>query len=183
MSCTIDDCGGEFYARGWCHKHYERWRRHGSTDDPRSPEPRFWANVDRSGDCWRWMGRLKSTGYGAIGIAGKMIYAHRYSYELHTAPIPKGMEVDHMCHNPACVRPSHLRLATSGQNGQNRRGAQRNSPTGVRGVSPHGDKFIAHFQVDKKRFHVGTFDTIEAAALAVSIARRERMTHSEMDKI
>lgn len=28
-ACTIDGCGGELVARGWCSKHYERWRVHG----------------------------------------------------------------------------------------------------------------------------------------------------------
>lgn len=30
MSCTIDGCGLEVIARGWCSKHYTRWVRHGS---------------------------------------------------------------------------------------------------------------------------------------------------------
>ncbi|MDX3345877.1 HNH endonuclease signature motif containing protein [Streptomyces sp. ME02-6987-2C] len=27
--CTIDGCGGEHMARGYCEKHYTRWKRHG----------------------------------------------------------------------------------------------------------------------------------------------------------
>jgi hypothetical protein len=184
MSCTIEDCRGEFYARGWCHKHYERWRRHGSTDDPRSPEARFWAMVDRAGECWRWLGALKSSGYGALSVAGRTVYAHRYSLELQRGePIPAGMEVDHKCHTPTCVRPSHLRLATSGQNGQNRQGAQRNNSTGVRGVVHFKGRYRAQFQVAGEYFHVGLFDTLSEAEAAVSSARREHMTHSEMDKV
>jgi hypothetical protein len=26
-TCTISDCTNPYYARGWCHNHYERWRR------------------------------------------------------------------------------------------------------------------------------------------------------------
>ncbi len=29
--CFIDGCGRSHYARGWCEKHYKRWRTH---DDP-----------------------------------------------------------------------------------------------------------------------------------------------------
>ena len=28
-SCSIEDCPGPVIARGWCMKHYQRWRRHG----------------------------------------------------------------------------------------------------------------------------------------------------------
>lgn len=29
VSCSIDDCGGGVVARGWCNKHWKRWRMHG----------------------------------------------------------------------------------------------------------------------------------------------------------
>ena len=29
--CSIADCNGAVVARGWCWRHYQRWRRH---DDP-----------------------------------------------------------------------------------------------------------------------------------------------------
>lgn len=29
MICSVDGCGRERYARGWCHAHYQRWRRLG----------------------------------------------------------------------------------------------------------------------------------------------------------
>lgn len=27
--CSVDDCEGPEYIRGWCTKHYQRWRKHG----------------------------------------------------------------------------------------------------------------------------------------------------------
>ena len=36
-TCSIDDCERPAYCRGWCTKHYQRWRNHGSTDHPRPP--------------------------------------------------------------------------------------------------------------------------------------------------
>jgi hypothetical protein len=29
MICAVADCTGDVLARGWCSKHYDRWRRHG----------------------------------------------------------------------------------------------------------------------------------------------------------
>ena len=71
---------------------------------------RFWAKVDKSGDCWLWTGALLKTGYGCIRIAHKAIRAHRAAYELSVGPLPKGALLRHTCDNPRCVNPAHLLL-------------------------------------------------------------------------
>ena len=30
MNCSIENCRRHATARGWCSKHYQRWRKHGS---------------------------------------------------------------------------------------------------------------------------------------------------------
>lgn len=42
--------------------------------------------------------------------------AHRWAYELVVGPIPVGLTIDHLCRNPACVRPSHLEVVTMLEN-------------------------------------------------------------------
>ena len=75
---------------------------------------RFWARVDATGGvlaCWPFIGNGTAAGYGQLSIGrgtGRMVAAHRLSYELAVGPIPSGMVVRHTCDNPPCVNPAHL---------------------------------------------------------------------------
>lgn len=66
--------------------------------------------------CWIWTGTtvLSRSGkrYGrvrskAARLGGKMVLAHRASYESFVGPITG--EIDHLCRETLCINPSHLR--------------------------------------------------------------------------
>lgn len=74
---------------------------------------RFWAKVDRAGECWVWTGATTAPGWhGVILMDGRRVIASRASWTIHYGPIPPGMLVLHSCDNPPCVRPDHLMLGS-----------------------------------------------------------------------
>lgn len=66
--------------------------------------------------CWEWIGAKNDQGYGQFHKDGKTTYAHRWMYERDVGAIPDGLELDHLCKNPGCVRPSHLQPVTHQEN-------------------------------------------------------------------
>lgn len=68
---------------------------------------RFWARVDKSGDCWLWTGSLDPKGYGWVHVGTRMHHAHRIALQLHLGRPLEGWALHH-CDNPTCVRPLHL---------------------------------------------------------------------------
>lgn len=183
--CTVADCDRNLYAKGLCDSHYKRIRKYGTLDDPKPTfEQRFWSKVDKSSNCWIWTGARNNQGYGTTSIDGAHRYAHRASYETANGPIPAGMFIDHLCHNPACVKPAHLRLATAKQNMEHLSGPKSTSKSGVRGVYRR-DYGKWQVQVTHNR-HVhngGTFhDLAEAEAAAIAL-RNKLYTHNNVDRI
>lgn len=79
-------------------------------------EVRFWAKVDKTPTCWFWTGAINGHGYGHIKIDGRMLGAHRVSYELAGRSIPEGLTLDHLCRVRHCVNPAHLEPVTRGVN-------------------------------------------------------------------
>jgi hypothetical protein len=78
-------------------------------------ERRFWRKVLIGDECWPWTG-AQSGGYGNFWRGGSTGRAHRFSYELMVGAIPKGLTLDHLCRNRACVRPDHLEPVTNREN-------------------------------------------------------------------
>lgn len=130
-------------------------------------ESRFWSKVNKTRECWIWTAYVSRSGYGQIGVEGKIVKAHRLAYTLLVGPIPAGMEIDHICHVRSCVNPAHLRLATHAENKMNSK-LPKNNISGFKGVRWHArDKnWQARITVNRKQINLGYFPTPEAAHAA-----------------
>ena len=79
-------------------------------------ERKFLDKILVGDDCWEWTASTNGIGYGQIRLRGRNVYAHRLSYELFVGEIPSGLDLDHLCRNPGCVRPNHLEPVTHQEN-------------------------------------------------------------------
>ena len=124
MICSVEGCdrpaGLPGTARGWCRTHYGRWKRSGNPLGQFRERPPKGSSLAETfawyrpgepstDECWDWQGHTDAYGYGALGRGGKVLKAHRVSYELHVGPIPEGAQLLHSCDRPICVNPHHLR--------------------------------------------------------------------------
>ena len=114
----------------------------------------------------------KATGYRIVYAScngtRRTIKAHRLVWALHHQDLPcPTLEVDHIDGDVLNNHVSNLRLVSHSDNMRNTRMYSCNT-SGVNGVSwnKEQEKWKAYILINRKRKHLGTFDTIKEAAAA-----------------
>lgn len=86
-----------------------------------------WLDPFQGSLCWQWIGRVNVnrsyTPYGTLTerVRGKVVrrYAHRVAFIAFTGQrLTKQHVVMHLCNNPLCINPAHLKRGTQKANVQ-----------------------------------------------------------------
>lgn len=134
--------------------------------------PFYWLTT--SAGCWEWTRARNDKGYGQLRIDGRLVYAHRWSYEQHTGPIPDGLQVLHRCDNPPCVNPEHLFLGSQADNMRDMVAKGRRGPA-LRGGWASVNKAKTHCKAGHEFNEKNTYMTSAGSRQCRSCsARRQR---------
>jgi hypothetical protein len=131
------------------------------------PVAHFHASIVRGEGCWSWAADLNNTGYGVVRTHGRLLLAHRLSWEIHRGPIPDGLCVLHECDNPPCCNPAHLFLGTKPDNNRDRARKGRNAIGTRCGAAKLTEQLVLDL---RRRYAAGGVTIVELAAeLGLSI--------------
>ena len=132
---------------------------------PRDSEDKDTGHLPYKGTlCWVAVGKgLNQDGYYRPKISGRLQMAHRLAYEVLIGPIPKGLELDHLCRNRACYNPWHLEPVTHKENV--RRGTSHN---GGKTHCPAGHEY------NEENTHVGSAGRRECRVCKKLLQRKKR---------
>lgn len=131
--CSIPKCDKSAVRRGWCYRHYGRWRAHGNPTAGGKNRPPAGASlkaIERAiaesvpSECWNWPLSENGRGYGQLWIDGVHCAAHRVICErVQGSPPSAQHEAAHTCGNGhlGCVNPHHLVWKTRLENDQDKK--------------------------------------------------------------
>ena len=147
---------------------------------------RFLEKVDTQeyAACWNWMACINKAGYGRFQFENKPWIAHRWSYFYFVGQIPPGFDVAHMCNNPSCVNPIHLKALKKEDHykldqkllsiaGKKARLNSKKDVTTPKGVFISGNYFVAHHRppFSKVNLKGPSRDTIDEALKDLEILK------------
>lgn len=115
-------------------------------------------------------GSMNGRGRHHISVDGRRYYRSVLVWFFVKKRWPRRM-VDHRDGDKLNDIFDNLREATASQNQQNNR--RRKGVSGVKGVSPKGEKFVARITLNQKTKNLGCFRSKEEAAAAYATAATE----------
>jgi hypothetical protein len=109
------------------------------------------------------VGWVNEDGYSRLRLPnGKQIFGHILAWIYMVGEAPS-KQVDHINHNKSCNKWCNLREATHAENQLNQFKAQKNSQTGLRGVSLDKGKYKAKIKINGEVYMKSGFETPEEA--------------------
>jgi len=120
----------------------------------------FWKDGRSKGN---QIGSADSSGYLQVKLNKKSVLVHRIIWMIFNDTSP--VQIDHINRNRKDNRIENLRPATNMTN-QHNAGIRKDNSSGVIGVNYRNGKYIARISYNNQRINLGSFMSIEEAAIA-----------------
>lgn len=139
------------------------------------------ASLDASG-CLVWSGAVVVPVAGerrpVMKMRGRIVKAYRVAAACVAGRVAAGMVVSHLCDNPMCVRPSHLKVSTQGWNIADRgsKGRTGHGRGHFSGKMSSADVERLHGMIDAGMSHRQIGKAMGISGPAVSYWRRRKHT-------
>ena len=108
---------------------------------------------------------IRKDGYKIIRLDGKQLFVHRIVAVIIYGSLTDNMTVDHIDHNRTNNSYDNIRIVSKQVNTKNQ-SIQSNNFTGVAGVYMVGNKYKAQIGSRAGKKYLGTYKTLEEAAMA-----------------
>jgi hypothetical protein len=178
--CSVENCDRPAKARGWCNKHWYRWRAHGDPQwrpDQTGFDTLRILTATPPQDCILWPGFKDPNGYGRVWFKGGYRLSHRVSYQINVDEIPAHIDVCHSCDTPSCVNPHHLFLGTAADNLRDCKQKGRNAHGVKSGRAKLAESDVRAIRIDPRPTRVIAKQFGIASSGVSGIKRRKLWSH------
>ena len=181
--CKVSGCNEKHYAKGYCIKHYNQYKRYGKIlertiydsneiviyedyaeiviyNRDKEEVARALIDIEDIDKVSKYKWCLDGKGYIYNTKVGRL---HRLLMN------PKDDEViDHKNHNKFDNRRCNLRVCTKQQNSMNQSKQRRNTTSIYKGVcfNKQNRKWVVQIRINRKQKHIGYYESEEEAAIA-----------------
>jgi hypothetical protein len=118
---------------------------------------------------YKWFAHWNRTGHSFYAYTNINVGNGRKTLAMHNLIVktPSNMQIDHINHDTLDNKRGNLRLCTKSQNMMNKK-CYHNNTSGYKGVhwNPQNSKWRAQIQFNKKKKHLGYYNTPQDAAMA-----------------
>ena len=118
--------------------------------------------------------------YVQVRFKGKLYLIHRIIWAWHGYSLEPNQDIDHIDGNSLNNCIENLRAVTHKQNQENRKGTNKNSKSGIKGVRWHKDKkkWCAQISHNGKVIYLGYYENKDDARDARIEGEKEYFTHA-----
>lgn len=113
----------------------------------------YYSMPEPNSGCRLWLGHVDEAGYGLISWQGRVVRAHRASWEEANGPLPDGLIACHHCDVPGCIESTHIFPGTHGDNAADRMRKGRHRCDPLRGEEASWAKLTERDVLEIRRSH------------------------------